>query len=177
MLSFIVVLLFSPAPVPASKEDKPTGPSPVIVSAQVDKEGRLVCFVDSIEYRPETRTAQVNVAGKLEQRNYTVMVPVMTKSRTHSLDKATIAQVGGGKVDRKELAKLLEKPTLVVMSADGKPVDPAYLKVLRKNTLVIVVPSAASAMKPAGLLMPAGPIPPRPVAPPQAKEAPVNPKN
>jgi hypothetical protein len=171
MLSLMVALLFPPAPAPAA-EEKPTGPSPVLVSAKVDQEGRLVCFVQTTEYRPETRTVEVNVGGKVEKRTYTVMVPVTTPSRTYSLDKATMARAGGGKIDRKELATVLDKPTMVVLSANGKPVDPAYLKVLRKNTIILVVPAAAPPMIPM-----AGPITPPPVAPPQPKGAPAKPKD
>jgi hypothetical protein len=118
------------------------------------------------------RTVEVNVGGKVEKRTETVMVPVTTPSRTYSLDKATMARAGGGKIDRKELATLLGKPTMVVLSANGKPVDAAYLKVLRKDTIVLVVPAAAPSM-----IAPGGPITPPPVAPQPRKGAPAQPKD
>ena len=44
----------------------------------------------------------------------------------------------GEKLTETEIRKTLGKPTIVLISADGKPVHPYYLKVIRPDTLVII---------------------------------------
>lgn len=44
----------------------------------------------------------------------------------------------GEKLTEEEIRKTLGKPTMVLISADGKPVHPYYLKVMRPETLVII---------------------------------------
>lgn len=44
----------------------------------------------------------------------------------------------GEKLTAQEIRKTLRKPTMVLISADGEPVHPYYLKVIRPDTLVII---------------------------------------
>lgn len=44
----------------------------------------------------------------------------------------------GEKLTEQEVRKILRKPTMVLISADGKPVHPYYLKVMRPETLVVI---------------------------------------
>jgi hypothetical protein len=46
----------------------------------------------------------------------------------------------GKRVDAKMLPKLLAKQRGVLMSADGKKVDPFYLQIMKADTLVFVLP-------------------------------------
>src|SRR5262249_48830390 len=48
----------------------------------------------------------------------------------------------GRTVDPKDLPKLLKNPVPVLVSTDGKKVDPYYLKKVKKGTLVLVPPKA-----------------------------------
>ena len=41
----------------------------------------------------------------------------------------------GKEIDAKKLARLLAKETPVLVSADGKPIDPFYLRVVKEGTL------------------------------------------
>ncbi len=54
------------------------------------------------------------------------------------LNELEITNALGEKLTEKEIRKTLEKPTIVLISADGKPVHPYYLKVIRPDTLVII---------------------------------------
>ena len=54
------------------------------------------------------------------------------------LNELVITNALGEKLTEKEIRKTLEKPTIVLISADGKPVHPYYLKVIRPDTLVII---------------------------------------
>lgn len=44
----------------------------------------------------------------------------------------------GEKLTEEEIRETLRKPTMVVVSADGEPVHPYYLQVMRPGTLVII---------------------------------------
>ena len=44
----------------------------------------------------------------------------------------------GEELTEKQIAEALKKPTMVLLSADGKPVHPYYLTVFKPDTLVIV---------------------------------------
>ncbi len=49
-----------------------------------------------------------------------------------------VTNATGEKLTEQEIRKTLRKPTMVLISADGKPVHPYYLKVMRPETLVII---------------------------------------
>jgi hypothetical protein len=65
------------------------------------------------------------------------------------LKKATAQEAGGKKIDGKTLTKLLARPRPVVMSANGSAIDPGWLKLFAKDTLVIVAPDVRPAKTPA----------------------------
>ena len=44
----------------------------------------------------------------------------------------------GEEMSEKQIVEALKKPTMVLLSADGKPVHPYYLTVFKPDTLVIV---------------------------------------
>ena len=54
------------------------------------------------------------------------------------LTELVITNALGEKLTEKEIRKTLGKPTIVLISADGKPIHPYYLKVIRPDTLVII---------------------------------------
>ncbi len=54
------------------------------------------------------------------------------------LTDLVITNALGEKLTEQEIRKTLRKPTMVLISADGKPVHPYFLKVMRPDTLVIV---------------------------------------
>ena len=121
---------------PASKEP----PRLLLVTLQGDQ---LVSRVTVTSAVPVQKTITVNVNGKPETRTVTEYV---TQLRTveHAIDlkKSTVRTVGGKKLDLDAVKKRLVKPQVVVVSADGKAVNEAYLKVLDKDAL-IVTPEAA----------------------------------
>jgi hypothetical protein len=47
----------------------------------------------------------------------------------------------GRAIDAKELRKRLKKETVVLFSADNRPVDPLHLRLYKEDTLVFVLPS------------------------------------
>src|SRR5262249_34837110 len=78
----------------------------------------------------------------------------------------------GKAVHRKTLARLLARETPLLLSADGKPVDPFYLQVMKAGTLVLVLPRTEGA--PA--LLPEPAVPPQKI-PKNADKGPDRPKD
>jgi hypothetical protein len=116
---------------PASK----TAPQLLLVTLRGDQ---LVHRVTVIRYVPVQKTVTVNVNGKLEARTVTENVAEQ-RTEEHAIDlkKATVRTAGGKKLDLDAVKKRLEKPQVVVLSADGKAVHEAYLKVLNREALVV----------------------------------------
>ena len=49
-----------------------------------------------------------------------------------------ITNAAGEELTEEEILKTLSKPTIVIVSSDGKPVHPYYLAVIKPDTLVII---------------------------------------
>jgi hypothetical protein len=133
------------APAKAPAEPKPP---PRILNAAIEK-GWLVLEETDMRYVVQTRQETVTINDQKVVQTKTVTVPALvTQRRRVSLKGATFQDAGGTKYDHKEAAKLLAKFRPVVVSLDGKPVGPAYLKLLAKDTIVIVGPSATKIVEP-----------------------------
>ncbi|MGL4554063.1 MAG: hypothetical protein ACRC33_23115 [Gemmataceae bacterium] len=101
-----------------------------ITKAVTAEEGgkRVTRLVTETVMRTEMRTRRVSFAG--------------ARGRT----------AGGKKLDADEVAKRLTTPQVVAISADGKPVDPAYLRLLKADVLVLEL--AGTAGGPAAMPVP-----------------------
>src|SRR5262245_28257414 len=118
------------------KSEPIKGQAPMLLTVQV-KDDQLVSKRTVMEYITQKRVEEVNVNGRVEKREVAVVVPVMKElMMAWDLKKAT-ATAGGKKISADDLKKQLAKPTLVVVSSDGKEVDAAYLKLFAKETIVI----------------------------------------
>jgi hypothetical protein len=140
-LPILALALSAPAP---EAPDPPKGPAPKVMVLNVDKDGRgyLQASVTVTKFVPETRTTIVNGQMKVVQ----VQVPVtVTEQRQIALTDEGVTVFGpdGKKLDPKNLPKLTGA-VAVLLSADGKEVDPFYLALARPGTLVIVAPGLAS---------------------------------
>ena len=147
-------LLLQPAPEPPSDAIK--GVPPLLVKAKVAKDELVsIATITKTVYKAEIRTRIMD--GKAVP--YTVEVPVTVQStilRAWDLKKAKIASAGGKKIDLDTLRKRLAVETPVFVSADGKPIDKGYLKLLREDVIVIEAPLIAP---------PATPVAPPPAPP------------
>jgi hypothetical protein len=56
------------------------------------------------------------------------------------LAKARIASAGGEPIATSDLWKRLKPGQTVLLAADGRNIDPAYLTIVRKDTVVIIIP-------------------------------------
>jgi hypothetical protein len=57
-----------------------------------------------------------------------------------SLKKARWRAASGKKIQGEAVAERLKPGAVVLLSADGAEVDPAYLRILREDTLVLILP-------------------------------------
>ncbi len=122
----------------------PRGVAPLLLPATI-KDGKLVSERAVRVVVPVATAMKVIVNGREETRT---VISYREEQRMEisawDLKRAKISQAGGKKIDVATLKKLLAKPRLVVFSADGRAIDPAYLKVFAKDTLVIVAPPEGS---------------------------------
>ena len=145
----IASLLAQPAAEPPA--DSVAGPPPLIVKAKVDKD-QLVSVQDLTSTMFQAQVRQRVVDGKTV--NETVVVPIMTTTRVKKawdLNKAKITNGSGKKMDLDTVRKRLAVETLVVISADGKPISKGYLNLLRAEVIVIeasLVPARADPILP-----------------------------
>lgn len=81
----------------------------------------------------------VNEARWVQGKKFTVtrMVPV-THEKAYAADKVRFMQATGKNISAAEARKLVGRGAMVVISSDGKPIDPRYLQALKPETLVIV---------------------------------------
>ena len=145
----IASLLAQPAAEPPA--DSVAGPPPLIVKAKVDKD-QLVSVQDLTSTMFQAQVRQRVVDGKTV--NETVVVPIMTTTRVKKawdLNKAKVTNGSGKKMDLDTVRKRLAVETLVVISADGKPISKGYLNLLRAEVIVIeasLVPARADPILP-----------------------------
>jgi hypothetical protein len=144
-----LALLLPAAPVPAAKDTPPKGPAPRVVAIAVQSDGTPSIQHVRTRMVQQQRTRQVQVGQETRTVAETVMVPVL-ETVNLALDGESVEVYGadGKKLDPKDVRKQVTKPVAALVSADGKPVDPFYLRLAREGTLVIVVPMAAAGAAP-----------------------------
>src|SRR5207244_2886620 len=107
--------------------------------AQVDRDGKPYLVVAVTSYKQVRVQFKVAVNGKIEVRERAELVPVFEEMKIGLTDPGvTVYGVDGKKLDATRVR--LPGPTPVLVSADGNPVDPFYLRLAREGTLVIVAP-------------------------------------
>lgn len=130
--------------------------TPQVVEAQVTgKAGELKFTETRTVYKQEAREKEIVVNGQKQRVTYVVTVPVQMKvTKTVLVDGKNVkAYLPNGKtVDIKTVSKMLKKKTPVVLTY-GRPVSSLFRRVLKKNTLNIVLRQPK---------LPVRPIPPAP---------------
>jgi hypothetical protein len=149
----------------AQEPGLPKGPPPKLMVLTGGEGATFITTQQITEQVPEERQREVEVNGRKQLVTVTVMVSrPRTVEVTMRLGNAQAFTANGKRVDPAELAKRLKGPTLVLVSADGKMVDPFYLRVLREDALVLV-PNQGRVSVPSVPLpppLPANKLPPLP---------------
>jgi hypothetical protein len=162
------------APAPAADEATPpipAGPQPTVRLATFaeDKVG-LRTYVKNVS-ETTAMVEKINAEGRKE------LVPFSMETETiqdveirYPLLALKITTAAGKAVAEADLPKLLAKPRCVLVSVDGQPVSPEWLKIVRPEALIVVPPPMSAPMV-APVLIPPGP-PPAPGAAPVPGPAP-----
>jgi hypothetical protein len=125
------------APVP---KDAPktavAGVAPRIVELKPNNEGKILVQVR----RTETIKAQPLPAGGNAPRPVERTVNRISQVELSEVKDLKVMTAGGKAVEIKEALEKLKDGGIVVMTSDGKPVDVAFLRVLKDDTLVFTSP-------------------------------------
>ena len=143
-----LALLTPSAPVP--KNIPPVGQAPWIFELKPDSDGKVFITVR----REEKRTVTTNPPGggpALEREMITFRILQVELGDVKELQFFT----ADGKVAEKKaaLAKI-ENGAMVVLTTDGKKVDPKYLLIFKDDTLVLVSPEMVGTVRTLGPPMP-----------------------
>lgn len=140
LLASLFVCAQDPEPEPKAK-----GPAPVLVklSGKVDAVSVLVPQIRMMTI--EKVVVEEKDGMKVTKKVREEIPQTINRYVTFRLTGAKGQLAGGKKLDAEAVAKALNKEQVVALSVDGKPVDPAYLRMLKPETLVIeaTAPEAA----------------------------------
>jgi RNA polymerase sigma factor (sigma-70 family) len=118
---------------PASK--LPNGLAPV--QALVELRGnRLAVWQKVISYKPVTRYLPDR---RSSVTSYEQTVELLTVD--YPLKEVKVYDTRGNEVQPEKLSGLLKGEVYVLVSADGKPVDPLFLRLVKEGTLVFILPA------------------------------------
>jgi hypothetical protein len=143
------------------------GPSlpPWITKASFNKDGKLVVQLVVPDVHEEVREVEVVRGGRrvIEKRKVPVETPKVV-NRSFDTRGLQVSDAEGNRLKVESARRLLDRPTPVVISGDGRPVSPAYLKMFRRDTLVLILPPPPPP--------PADKAPPERIRPPERPSAP-----
>ena len=139
--TFLTAAIFA-APAPQIEpRPAPGAPAPILTVVRMSKDGNLVQRVDVQVQVPREEEREINVQGRVVKENRIVLVTeTRQEERTLAIKGVQVLAVAGKRVDPVKLQEVLKNDTLVLFSADGKPVDPYYLALFKEGTLVLVLP-------------------------------------
>lgn len=123
----------------------PTGPQPQVTIARMSDDGKLV--IRHIVQVPVAQAVERTIVQDGVTRKVTevrTIFQTVVQLRTVPGKDVQGYDTNGKKVDADTVRRRLKKDTPVLISADGQPVDPFYLKLTRPGTLVLVNPASAN---------------------------------
>ena len=127
----------NPPITPPPQEPLPSPPGVMVVTASMDKDGRIVCkFPKVVVYAPVTSYVP-DQSGKY--RETTAYVRRTTQEeRIFESGQLRISGTNGQEIDSKELAKKLQKETPVII-VTGAAINADLLAMLKDGTLIVSV--------------------------------------
>jgi len=159
--SLLIAAAAAPAaPLPADTNPAPAGPAPWVLHLKGDDAGQLRVVVQKLVTTKQVRTIAKNVNGQLvhEQQTVDVQIPQHTTVTLADFD-GTVTAADGSPVGPAELVRRARDGVTVLVSADGKAVDRAWLRAVGPNTVVVAGKSLGGAMAPPLVLNTTGRVP------------------
>jgi hypothetical protein len=135
MASTILTLFLALTALFPERQEPPKGPAPKVMIASLEAGKPPMIHLTSNEFIPQEELIVEKGVGvsKKVVRAVTIKSKIVLDAK-----HVQVYRADGKPVDLKEVATLLSRPTVVMVSANFKAVDPAYLKFAREETLVIV---------------------------------------
>jgi hypothetical protein len=137
------------APVPADTNPAPAGPPPWVVHLKADDNTALQLSVQTQVVVKQTVTVAEVVNGQQVLKQVERDVPTLRTNRYGVADlPGTVATADGSPVGPAELARRAKAGVTVLVSADGKAVDRAWLRAVGPDAVVVtsaVLAKAAAA--------------------------------
>lgn len=127
-------------------------PPMIFIASGINADGNL--SISNMEQRQKKVTQEVERDGKKTTVEGTYTYPVTVLNRqTVSLKGATMCDRDGREVSIDQVRERLKEPMPILITMRGEKVDPIYLKILSKDTLIITfasVPEFKAKSSPAG---------------------------
>jgi hypothetical protein len=128
----------------AARAQDREGPNlpPWITKAYFNRDGKFVFQLVVPDVREEVREVEVIRGGRRvkEKRRVPVENPPKIVNQTIDAKGVRVYDAEGNPVKLETARRALTRLTPVAVSADGRKVDPAYLRLFRKGTFVLVLP-------------------------------------
>ena len=164
MLTSFVLSMALAAPVPPPAAPVAGGPLPRLLELKGDADGKVMVTV----IRTEVQKITVTVAGPNGAPITSTREVPVSKIATVELGDVKdlkVTTADGRKVEPADAVKALKGGTTVVVSADGKPVSPNYLKLFKDDVLVLASPELVGLppVLPGGARPPFNRLPPLPL--------------
>jgi len=124
--------------------DKPSGPPPTFRTVEAQREGPPVILFYRLEHRGVWRELELHIGGF--QTTLTIkftealQVPYHVVGYVVDGEKFQVYRANGKRADPKDIKGMFKGLTPVLMSTDGKPVDPYYLQVVKDDAIILVGP-------------------------------------
>jgi hypothetical protein len=145
-----VLALAGPARSQGTPPARPEGRPPTQAEA-IFKDGgvQFTLTATVFEIKKEARVKKLP-DGKEVTEYFDIPVPVKKEFVAKMNPKAIFQRASGQAIDAKDLPSLLEKPTMIFVSADGKKLDPFYLQFLAGDAIIAIPPPVPVAVPGSG---------------------------
>jgi hypothetical protein len=115
----------------------PNSPLPLMVLARMTSENRLRVRMPTTAYVPVTTYVP---APKWEEPRTSYEVQTTERIEIHPAADVEAFGMDGRRIPLKNLANLLRDERPVLLSANGRKVDPFYLQLIKEGTVILVLP-------------------------------------
>jgi hypothetical protein len=139
MFTALTLSLALGAPVPAPAPPMPVGVAPQVMELKANADGKVVVTVR------RTEKVQIGAGGAIGPNGAPPAVITQNRVVLKSVELGevkdlTVTTADGKKLDTQDAIKKIAGGAIVVVSGDGKPVSPVFLKVFKDDTLVLTSP-------------------------------------
>jgi hypothetical protein len=119
-----------------------TGPAPTMLVVSSVEAGEFLLSKNLVAVAvPVVVEKQVNVGGMIRVvKEFQTRSELREETMKHALRGMEFYDARGEKVKKEDAFKRLTPGAVVLMSADGKKVHPAYLRIFKDDTLILVQP-------------------------------------